>query len=225
MKAGMKFMFGAAALIAAGTIAAQEQTLNTAADWNKNAALTDVDGLLNAKNRTILSGKKFTVDPSKAYTIKFSVRTQNAQGYDFSWVLSGFKVYDKNGREIHSIYVNPVSETLTEVVADAAKGATVIQLKDASKFRNKYVVLVANAKADFSDLPNYNLIGRITGVKKNGTVWEATLAKPLTKDVKAGTSVREHFSGGYLYTAGAKNVKGDWVTMTGMIKGMSKKGW
>lgn len=225
MKAGMKFMFGAAALIAAGTLAAQEQTFNTAADWNKSAAVTDVDGLLNVKNRAMLSGKKFTVDPSKTYTIKFSVRTQNAQDNDFSWVLGGFRVFDKNGREISCIHVNPVAGTLTEVAADAAKGATVIQLKDASKFRNRSAGLVADAKEDFSDLPNRNLIGSIKEFKKNGEVWDVTLVKPLAKDIKAGTAVREHAFGGYLYTAGAKNVKGDWVTMTGTIKGMSEKGW
>ena len=47
MKKGMSILMGAAALLAAGVLSAQEvKTFNKAADWNKSSAITDGDGFL-----------------------------------------------------------------------------------------------------------------------------------------------------------------------------------
>ena len=136
-------------------------------------------------------------------------------------------VYDKNGRPINCINCATLVNTQTEVVADAKKGDTVLVVKDASKFKKSpYYSIVAGAKQDLSDLPNRNIIA--SGIKdfaKDGESWKITLTKPLLKDVKAGTSVRVHSAGGYLYTAGVKYVGKDWVTMSGKIKGIRKGVW
>ena len=227
MRAATKFLLGAAAVIAVGTIGAQDQTLNSAADWMKNPAASDADGLLTVSRQTILTGKKFTVDPAKTTTISFSARANQVQGNDTSWVLGGFAVFDKDGRVISCDHVAIIPGTETAVAADAAKGATTLIVKDGSKLKKGlYHTLVAGAKKDLSDLPNRDIIARgIKEVVQKGDVWEITLTRGLLKDVKAGTVIREHSMGGYLYTAGSKRIGKDWVTFSGKIKGSGKSGW
>lgn len=227
MKKSIAMLFGAAALFAAGTLSAQVQELNKAADWNKNKNVTDGDGCLNVSKRVLLTGKKFTVDPEKAYTLKVSAASLKAEGKDTSWCLAGFAVFDKDGRPILPQNNNAIAGTFTEVTADAAKGSQVLMVKDGSKIRKAgHMVLVAGAKEDFSDLPNRNSIAvGVADVQKKDDAWEITLVKPLVKEVKAGTMIREHAKGGYLYTAGSRNVGNKWSTMQGKISGFSKFGW
>ena len=78
-----------------------------------------------------------------------------------------------------------------EVVEDAPKGAKVIKVKDASKFKKPYGTLNAGAKADLSDLPNFNVLGYVTDFVQKDDVWEVSLQYPLRAPVKAGTAVRE----------------------------------
>lgn len=229
MKSVVKMMVGAVLLTAFGTVAAQEPptALNSAADWNKNANVTDVDGVINVKkNNVILLSKKFDIDPAKKYTLKFSCRAVNIEkDGDRSMIYAGFNVFDKTGRVINCYNCCTVPNTMTEVVEDAPKGAKVIKLKDASKFRKPYGTLNAGAKDDLSDLPNYNLLGYVTDFVQKDGVWEISLQYPLSRPVKAGTAVREHLRGGYLYTAGVKSTGKDWITMSGTITGVRKGAW
>ncbi|MBR4664144.1 MAG: hypothetical protein IKO93_09745, partial [Lentisphaeria bacterium] len=166
MKSVAKMMVGAALLAAFGTLVAQDPptALNSAADWNKNANVTDVDGAINVKkNNIILFSKKFDIDPAKKYTLKFSCRAVNIEkDGDRSLIYAGFSVFDKNGRILNCFNCLPVANTMTEVVEDAPKGAKVIKVKDASKFRKPYGTINTGAKADLSDLPNFNMIGFVT---------------------------------------------------------------
>ena len=231
MKTVMKLMLGAAAVMAAGSLAAQTTTFNKAADWKKSKMLSEADGMLKVScvsSMAMLSGaKKIDIDPAKTYTLKFTVCAPDAAAKPGSWTLGGFMVYDKNGRPINCINCATLANTQTEVVADAKKGDTVLVVKNASKFKKSpYYSIVAGAKQDLSDLPNRNIIGSgIKDIAQDGESWKITLVKPLVKDVKAGTSVRVHSSGGYLYTAGVKYVGKDWVTMSGKIKGIRKGVW
>ena len=228
MNKGMSILIGAALLTACGTLGAQElpASLNTAADWNKNANISDVDGVINVKKMTPLSSKKFDIDPAKQYTLKFSARAVNMEDEKArSLIFAGFAVFDQKGRMISAINSAVAAGTLTEVVEDAAKGATVIKIKDGAKFAKKYGVIVADAKEDLSDLPNFNFIEDVKEVAAKDAVWEVTLARPLVRDLKAGTVIREHLRGGYLYTAGVKSAGKDWIPMAGTITGMKKGSW
>jgi hypothetical protein len=229
MKSVVKMMVGAALLTACGTLFAQEPptALNSAADWNKNANVTDVDGVINVKkNNIILFSKKFDIDPAKKYTLKFSCRAVNMEkDGDRSQIYAGFNVFDKNGRTLNCFNCLPVPNTMTEVVEDAPKGAKTIKVKDASKFKKPYGTINAGAKADLSDLPNFNMLGNVTDFVQKDGVWEVSLQYPLRVPVKAGTAVREHLRGGYLYTAGIKSAGKDWITMSGTITGMKNGTW
>lgn len=224
----MSILMGAVALLAAGVLSAQEvKTFNKAADWGKSPAVTDGEDCLKVSRKAMLIGSKFKIDPDKTYTVKYSVRAQDIQGKDYSWCLGGFEIFGKNGKPISCINVNVVSGTMTEVVADAAKGSQTLTVKDGSKFKKGgYLYLFSGAKEDLSDLPNYNVIAiGIKDVQKKDDGWEITLSGKLSKDLKAGTMIREHSAGGYLYTAGARNVFDKWGVMQGKIRGYSKSGW
>ena len=224
----MSILMGAAALLAAGVLSAQEvKTFNKAADWNKHPAVTDGEDCLKVSKNVFLCSPKFQIDPDKTYTLKLSVRAQDIKGKDFSWCLAGFEVFDKDGKSISCDTVNAVPGTFTTVAADAAKGSSVLMVKDASKFRKgSPYIIVSGAKDDFSDLPNRKLLARgIDKVEKKDDAWEVTLKGKLVADAKAGDAIREHSMGGFLYTAGGRNVVDKWVTMQGKIKGSSKFGW
>ncbi len=228
MRTVAKMMMGAALLAAFGMLSAQEPpaSLSKAADWAKSANITDGDGVIVVKKNTRLLSVKFDIDPSKKYTLKLSCRAANIEkDGDRSTIFAGFILFDKNGREMNCYHCCVVPDTMTEVAEDAPKGAKVIKLKDCSKFAKKYGVVVADAKADLSDLPNYNFLGYIADFANKDGVWEVSLLYPLTRPVKAGTVVREHMRGGYLYTAGVKTAGKDWITMSGTITGTSKGSW
>ena len=234
MKKGMKLGLGTAVLLAAGALIAQEQTqtFNSAADWKAHppklqSAISEADGMLTVKGPAgvMLIGKKFKIDPAKKYTLKLSVQANNAEGKVSSLVFAGFNVFDEKGRQINSNNVCIVAGTLTEVAADAAKGSKVIAVKDGSKFKTGYKSIVTNAKEDLSDLPNFNVLGDVKAVEQKGDVWEITLTRPLSKDIKAGTMIREHFQNGFLYTAGARGVGQQLITMKGTITGENRGIW
>ena len=228
MKTAMKFMLGTAALLVAGSLAAQTATFNQAADWKKNKLVSDGDGALNIASQAMLvSSKRFDIDPAKTYTLKFSVAAPEVADKKTAWVLGGFALYDKAGRPITCLQSAVMPNTQTEVAVGAKKGDSVLIVTDTSKIKKSlYYGIVAGAKKDLSDLPNRNLIGiGIKDVAKDGESWKITLARPLVKDVKAGTSIRVHYAGGYLYTAGSKYIGKNWVVMAGKIKGIRKGVW
>ncbi len=228
MKNGMSILMGAAALLAAGVLSAKEvKTFNKAADWIKNPAIIEGEDCLKVTKNVILITPRFKIDPDKTYTVKFSVRAENIQEKDFSWCLGGFAVFDKKGVSISCDNVNAIKDTLTTVTADAAKGTSVLNVKDASKVKSApYYTIVGDAKEDLSDLPNRKVLARgIQKVEKKDDAWEITVRGKLWADAKAGDTIRVHSMGGYLYTAGSRNVRDKWVVMQGKIKGSSKSGW
>lgn len=221
-------MLGAAVLITVGSLAAQEMTMNKAADWKKNRFISDGDGVLNVESQTMMtSAKRFEIDPEKTYTIKFSVRAPEVKGKSASLIYAGFAVYDKNGRFISQTNCDAIPDTMTEIVSDVKKGDTLLIVKDGSHFRKANdVIVVSGAKEDLSDLPNFNILTTgIKNIEKSDNVWKITVNKPLAKDAKAGTSVRLHRAGAYLYAAGRKAVGKEWVIMSGSTKGSKIGSW
>ncbi len=230
MNTSLKVMIGSAVMLAAGTLAAQTVELNKAADWQKNPAIIEKDGILTTSKQVLFTSEKtFDVDPDKTYTIKLSARDnlKDKSAKDNCWVLFGFTVMDKNGRTISPPHVNLVAGTETVLAADAKKGSKTILVKDASKWKPiDYHYICADAKADLSDLPNYNFVGiGIAKIEKKENGFEVTLKNTVPADFKAGTALRVHAGGGYLYTGGNLYTDNNWKVMTGSIKGMAKSGW
>lgn len=230
MNASLKVMIGSAVMLAAGTLAAQTIELNKAADWTKNPAIIEKDGMLIAeKSVMFISAKTFDIDPDKTYTLTLSVKDNltDKDPKDKPWVLFGFMVTDKNGRTIMPPNMSVAAGTETVLAADAKKGSKTILVKDASKWKPAgHFYVCANAKADLSDLPNFTFVGTgIAKIEKKGDAWEVTLVNPVPADFKEETALRVHVGGGYIYTGGNIYADNNWKVMTGSIKGMSKSGW
>ena len=227
MKAA-KTIFSALALLSAGALAAQTATFNTPADWTKkpeSRTVTLTDGVLTVTgNVTMISTRKFDFDPAKTYTLKAMAKTS---GTEKSMFYFGFNLYDKDGRQIDSTMTNIVSQTDTELVAPVKKGDTTIKVKDGSKWKVRtWSGLVYNSDPSYSDLPNRSYLAcPLKAVKQEGDAWTLTFSKPLTVDLAAGTKVRQHAGGGYMYAGKYGQLTGEWQTFTGSAKGLLKAGF
>ena len=222
-----KTILGALALLAAGTLAAQTVTFNELADWksSRKNTVTLSDGVFRVTgNISMISTKRFDVDPARTYTLKAMAKTT---GTEKSMFYFGFYLYDANGKQIATKMTNVIPQTDTELTAPAKKGDTVMKVKDASKWKKRnWFGFVYNSDPSFSDLPNRNYVpGGIKEAKQEGGAWTVTLAKPLPVDLAAGTKVRQHSDGGYMYTGKSGQLTGEWKTFTGSAKGMLKSGF
>lgn len=173
--------------------------------------------------QSMLVGKKIIeIDPAKKYTFKFTA-VGNAE--KSTRLFAGFAMLDAQGRSTEAQHWQGYQDTLTEVAAPAKKGDTVLKVKNGAKWRKgNYFTIACNAKADLSDIPNgSNIAENITDVKKVGDVWEITVKRPLRSDVAAGTLIRQHARGGYLYIAPIKTVpKNGQIEVKGSLKGIAK---
>lgn len=215
-------------LAAAGMLAAQEViSLTKPADFNVPKRIVQTEDAFSFKGTgLILSAKSFVLDPAKKYEISGEFCQKDGKQV---MAYLGFAPFDAKNRSITANMVNVVKNTLTEVAEDAKKGDQVIKVKDASKWNTKlkYSYIAFDAKEDYSDLPNRSRIPTVVpNAKQNGEVWEILLKKPLTKDVAAGTTVRQQLDGGsFIYTGGyGKLTAGKWVTRKGVISGIATFG-
>lgn len=209
-----------------GSVSAQEViSMKKASDFAKNSKLTQGKDVLVIKGTScFVTSKNYTLDPSKKYKLSGDIRC--AAGKPVT-ALIGLAPYAANNRAIGAPAVYSVNKSFTVVAVAAKKGDKVIKVKDASgwNFTNRYSHIAFGAKADLSDLPNFNTLSTVVpNAKRNGNVWDVILNAPLKKDVAAGTSVRQHFSGSsYIYTIATKATP-QWTTRKGVISGVAKHG-
>lgn len=209
-------------LLACGTLSAEIIDLSMPDAWNESKKISWSNGTITTTGRIRLSSvRKFPVDPAKKYTFSYKVKASKSG----NWMLGGFQAYDAKGRLIQSCNVNAVPDSMTTVAKNAPKGSQIIYLKDASKWKNyNGASIVTGAKADFSDLPNFNIAAvGFKSVEKDGDLWKVVLRKPLAQPLDANTSVRLHLPAGALYTCGITYVSNSWTRMKGTIKGGTDK--
>jgi hypothetical protein len=169
------------------------------------------------KKGIIFTKETFKIDMEKSYVI--SVWVKAAGEPSFCWL--GIAPCDAKRQYIQSHYVANVKGSLTELVAACKSGDTVVKIKDGSKWINQqYRVIAFGAKDDESDLPNRDVSSGIKNIEQKDGVYEVTLLKPLKKDYPAGTKVREHTMGGYVYAKKGR-VPGEWTKWQGTVKGSS----
>jgi hypothetical protein len=156
------------------------------------------------KGRTIISKKRFKVSPDKYYVVTAWVKTA---GEEPSYGYLGFAPYTAKGRFISQQSIYGLPGTLTELAAPCKKTDKVIKIKNGAKWqKNRWALIAFGAKADNSDLPNFNhsSIG-IEKIEKKGDIYEVTLVKAVGRAYPAGTKVREHRCGGsYMYAKHGK---------------------
>ncbi len=222
-----KLTVGILAAACTGMLSAQEIfSVAEPTDFIQSKKISKADDALSVKGISYLfSTKMFTLDPAKKYQISGEFCQKAGKPMV---VFLGFAPYDGKGRIIDARKVNVNKNSQTEVAADAKKGDKIIKVKDASKWntKTKYSYITFGAKEDYSDLPNGDQQATAApNAQQNGEVWEILLRKPLTKDIAAGTPVRQQFDGAsYIYTAGSCKLSDKWITRKGTISGIAPVG-
>ena len=214
--------FFMSALVAAAAFAAgagEDYDLDKISAWRPVKGVTQQGESLIVNGRALLESKQaFDIRPDKVYKLEMEARNLNNAK---SLVYFGFRLYAKNGKTpIWPHNVTTVNGTMTSVVKDVKKGDTVVYLKDASKWRkvsNSYLAI--NAKADFSDLPNFRCYYfPMKSVEKVAEGYKVTLTKPFAVNIAKGTAVRQHQTAGYMYAGGYKHLtSGKFVKMSGKV--------
>ena len=223
----MKKIFAAVVSVAAlsGSLFADgvEFKLEKPADWVKHNAVKwvgkDKDVMEVTGPAGLYSVKMFDVVPGKVYKLEADVKMLSGEEAP---TFFGFKLFDKQGREIaaHMVNVRPGSETT--VVKAVKAGDKMMIVKANPLWTPGFYAIALNAKKDFSDLPNFDVLIP-SKVTPKGQEIEIQFKTPVGKDIPAGTVVRAHTGGGYMYTGGFKNIKpGQSVEFKGRAKGFSK---
>ena len=223
----MKKFFAAVVSVAAlsGSLFADgvEFKLEKPSDWQKNGAVKWIGKEKDVMEVTGPAGlhsvKMFDVVPGKVYKLEAEVKMLSGEAAP---TYFGFKLFDKQGKEIAAHMVNARPGSETTVVKPVKAGDKVMVIKANPLWTPGVYAVALNAKKDLSDLPNYDLLtpSKITA---KGQEIELQFKNPVAKDIPAGTVVRAHTGGGYMYTGGFKNLTpGQGVKLKGTAKGFSK---
>ena len=217
------FAFAVAAAVTGSLFGAEVLAPVKPADFKgyvNNLSVTENGLRISGKHKSInvTSAKMIDIDINKKYLVSCEYRVTPG-GTSKSRLYIAPVSYDKDGKIISAVGQNCYPGTFTALAAAAKKGDTVIKVKNAAKWVVQWGFVAFNAKADFSDLPNYELVP-FSAVKKNGDVWEITLKKPLDKAYPAGTAVREQRAGAsYRYLSYGIPEKTEWVKVSRIVTG------
>lgn len=228
----MKYLFAAVASAAmvGSVFAAEALQIKKYADYNGGkryaAFVKDIDNGVRITNKgkfvQIESVKQIPIDLKKKYQISCEYRlapgSKTTGFFYFAPVC-----YDKNGKQITAVSQNPLRGTETVLAAPVKKGDKVVKIKNGAKWIKRYGYIAFGAKADFSDLPNFNVIG-IKEIKKSGAEWEIALQTPATQAYPAGTAVREQCAAAsYRYMMYTQQ-KTEWTKFSRILTGAKFKG-
>ena len=216
----MMFLCAAACVCGADE---QELKFEKITDWLPVKGVTQIEDGFRVENRVMLQSKNFIdIIPGKVYKLKAKAKCISGSK---TTVYFGFNMYQANGKVISTQNVHAIGGTLATVAKDAKKGDTEVVLgPDAAKWRNlSYTFIALGAKKDFSDLPNYNVVQcPIKGIEKCEEGYKILLSGKLARDIAKGTVVRQHISGGYMYSGGYRNVApgGKEIELKGKVDGV-----
>ena len=207
-----------AVLYTAGALSAADSVNDWTGRDNKPSNLTaGANGLnINGKEFYVFSTKSFPVKPDSKYVLSGTFRrTEGNKGN--TPLYFGIAMYDKNGKWMNGFQACPIKDSQTELTAPAKKGDRVLKLKNASAWVKRASAAAFGAKADFSDLPNYDISPAITHIEKTGDEWEVTLRYPLNREYAAGTAVRQQSGPPYIYVRAGVPLNDEWQTFTSSV--------
>lgn len=202
--------------------AAEVFKLEKLSDATKHANVSQQDQVFTVKqSASLFANQRLTLDPAKKYRLSGEFRCIQGKS---PLIYLGYAPFDAKNRRIRPANVLTQKNSITELAEDVKAGDKVLKIKDASKWDLIYAHnnIAFNAQEDFSDLPNFDVIGiEKGGITKVGDVWEVKLKTASRKAYPAGTKVRQQKDGGtYIYNASVGSpVKQEWVTRSGLISG------
>jgi len=191
-------------------------------DWTNNRLIAGEDGSLGLiGGQLTYSAETFPVDTTATATLSGEFKRLPGAG-DKDRFFFALLSFDKEGKRIEGIHVNPVPGSDTELAAPCTAADEVIRLKNGENFK-KGSCVAFHTKDDYQDLPNRNVNGKapVTGSEKSADgMWQVTLKAPIGIEAPAGTRVRDHHGGGYLYAgAFSETIPDDWRKFEGTIQG------
>ena len=200
---------GTAALFMANGLFAEDANLVTwgsdakalEKEWNGKIKYEEVDGKLCGvvDGRSYITSKQFIpIESGKKYILSGSFKSL---GDELSRTYYGFITYDKNKREIRTYHSNTIPGTETTLAQECKEGDKTVVIKANKKWKAGYAIAF-NTKDDFSDLPNYETVYKITKVTPEGDNMQLELSSAVRKEYPADTKVRMHTAtcGTYIYT-------------------------
>ena len=214
----MKFLSVMAMSVLAVSLSAETIKYDLKQEFAKNRQVTFNGDIMTFKGAGSLVFKPIKLDPTAKYTLTVTLR-KDGKEKAFAYHC-GFYCFDKTGRMITCDNISSSKQSFTSLVKDVKVGDKTVTVKDGSKWKKSGFVAF-NAKQDYSDLPNRTTVGNITKVEKQGDAWVITLDKPVKKAYAAGTNVRNHFPGGYVYSTAGGKLTDDWKTVSGTISGVN----
>ena len=177
---------------------------------DENKAVFVADGLC-----ILISNQSFKVKPNTKYQVSVKAKSLNTTP---TFMLLGLAPFDAKCRLLGHINFDGVQATLTELSRPCNAKDKVIYVKDASKWQGTNRSIAFDAKADKSDIPNFNVsnsqVIKVEEVEEDNT-WKITFNYPIGFTRPAGTLVRMHrFGGTYHYTKSC-DVQDKWTTIAG----------
>ena len=213
-----KFLF---TLVAAGGVTASALDLNAQKEWQATPKLKFADGVMSLTSGGYYNGKPLTFTPGKKYIFSGEYRLSSGKGK----IIGRIALVPMAGkREISSMHVTPAAKTDTVLLADAAKGAKEIIVKDASNWKNQNCIMF-NTKENYADLPNFDAAYlSIKSIEKTAQGYAVRFTRPLTKKYAAGTGVRQSMRGNAFVIARPDRLKDKWEKFGLTLYGESRGG-
>ncbi len=214
----MKFLSLLAASALFVTLNAETITYDLQKEFGKTPNAKVEGNILTFKGPGTLRLSSVKLDPSAKYTISMEVKQSgDAKVFPF---FCGFYCYDKNGKQLMHENIRIIRNTDTVLAVDAKPGDKTITVKNASAWKNGTWIAFCT-KTDYSDIPNRNVVMAGKVIEKKGDVWVVALSAPLKTAYAAGTGVRQHGAGGYVYTTYAGKATSEWKKVTGTVSGIN----
>ena len=136
---------------------------------DENKAVFVADGLC-----ILISNQSFKVKPNTKYQVSVKAKSLNTTP---TFMLLGLAPFDAKGRLLGHINFDGVQATLTELSRSCNAKDKVIYVKDASKWQGTNRSIAFDAKADKSDIPNFNVsnsqVIKVEEVEEEGSMEES----------------------------------------------------
>lgn len=169
----------------------------------------------------LAGARSFKVNPEKPVTISFDIK-KSAENLR-PLVYIGFWPMDADRIRIQPFHVRCEAGGDTELLEAAPAGATSLKLKAIRRKHSASWKHLAVGTIKGCPVPQFDLIEMKSLAKLDDNTLEATLAKPLEKELAAGTALHFHGNGPGMYAAYDAKTPGDeWATVTCTVIGMQE---
>ena len=172
----------------------------------------------------LIYNRYIPVSPDKTYVLKASFRTLDPQLPASAYL--GLELFDEHKRMIGFRNLRYAARSESKVVSANAGEKFLIVKRFPSYKTIKVAVVAFYAKADYSDIPNFDLSPQMANMELHGeNEIKINLKKPLKKSYPAGTDIRLHspWSPSMYFLGAGWMPAGEGKSFTATLRGLSDK--